>query len=116
MVDYANGYAHFATDTSPGIIAEVDINPTHRFQEVSPAIVFHLGENVPTSAVIDPVNGFAYFGTDTSPGRIAKVALDGKCGSAMAGIHPFPAHPRMLTPCLEVILKPFQNDKHHQER
>jgi hypothetical protein len=71
VIDTANGYAYFGTNTAPGIVVKVRLSDFTR----AGALTLSEGENWLHSAVIDTVNGFAYFGTDTSPGRIVKIKL-----------------------------------------
>jgi len=71
VIDTANGYAYFGTETAPGIVVKVRLSD---FTRVG-ALTLNLGENLLRSAVIDTANGYAYFGTITSPGIVVKVDL-----------------------------------------
>jgi Divergent InlB B-repeat domain/K319L-like, PKD domain len=76
VIDGANGYAYFGTDTTPGRVVKVDVNPSHTFTRTG-GITLNTGENGLRSAVIDSANGFAYFGTYyTSPGKVVKVDVN----------------------------------------
>src|SRR3990167_5867913 len=75
VVDTANGYAYFGTDTSPGRVIKVALGAGAAAPTRVGAVTLNSGENSLFSAVVDPANGYAYFGTDTSPGRVVKVAL-----------------------------------------
>ncbi len=74
VLDKENGYAYFGTDTSPGYITKVDIDPDRSFVEID-NITLQTGEDKLLCAVIDSVKGYAYFGTYTMPGRVIKIAL-----------------------------------------
>jgi hypothetical protein len=71
VIDTANGFAYFGTDTTPGRVVKVSLST---FARVG-ALTLNAGENSLQSAVIDAANGYAYFGTDTSPGIVVKVQL-----------------------------------------
>jgi len=75
VIDIANGYAYFGTDTSPGRVVKVALgagaNPPTRIG----AVTLNSGEDRATGAVIDTMNGYAYFGTFTAPSIIVKVGL-----------------------------------------
>jgi len=71
VIDAANGFAYFGTETYPGIVVKVRLSD---FTSVG-ALALNPGEDVLSSAVIDTVNGFAYFGTCTQPGIVVKIRL-----------------------------------------
>jgi len=81
VIDTANGYAYFGTDTNPGRVVKVALgigdNPPTRIG----AVTLDPGEDYLTCAVIDVPNGYAYFSTEElesdNPDRIVKVALGG---------------------------------------
>ena len=75
VVDTANGYAYFGTDTSPGRVIKVALGAGAAAPTRTAALALNAGENGLRSAVADAANGYAYFGTDTSPGQVVKVAL-----------------------------------------
>ncbi|MBP7869823.1 MAG: hypothetical protein KA031_03935 [Candidatus Hydrogenedentes bacterium] len=85
LIDTINGYVYFGTDTSPGQVLKVDVNPARTFEEAGPPLTCFAGEDRFLCAVIDQNHGYAYFGTYTTPGRIVKVAL-GTAGSGPARI------------------------------
>src|SRR2546427_3139626 len=62
VVDTANGFAYFATFTSPSIIVKIRLSD---FTRVA-SLTLNAGDGNVTSAVIDSAAGFAYFGTGTS--------------------------------------------------
>lgn len=85
VIDTVNGYVYFGTDTSPGQVLKVDVNPARAFEEVGPPLTCFAGEDRLLCAVIDPERSYAYFGTYTEPGRVVKVAL-GAAGSGPARV------------------------------
>ena len=79
VVDTANGFAYFGTNTSSGVIIKVRLSDNARIG----AVTLFAGENFLTSAVIDTDLNFAYFGTNTENG--ANGAYVVKINTAPAG-------------------------------
>ena len=72
VIDAANDFAYFGTDTVPGKVVKVRLSD---FTRVG-ALTLNAGEDRLLSAVIDTVNGYAYFGTYYSvPGIVVKIRL-----------------------------------------
>lgn len=72
VVDAANGFAYFGTNTNPAAVIKIRLSDLTQVSSVtlpSAAILLR-------SAVIDTGRRFAYFGTEQSPGGIVQVNLD----------------------------------------
>ena len=76
VIDTAKGRAYFGTNTFPGKVVQVDVNPNNAFARLNTA---PLTVNRLASAVIDPSAdngaGAAYFGSQEQPGSVVKVSL-----------------------------------------
>jgi hypothetical protein len=75
VIDTANGYAYFGTDTTPGSIIKVALGAPDDPPSVVNSTALEPGEDYLRCATIDEAAGYAYFGTTTSPGIVVKVAL-----------------------------------------
>ena len=72
VIDPAKGLAYFGTNTTPGKVVTIDVNPNNPFAKKSSTA---LSVARLASAVIDPAAGFAYFGSQEAPGSVVKVNL-----------------------------------------
>ncbi len=75
VIDTANSYAYFGTDTAPGQVVKVALGVGANLPTRVAAATLAAGEDNLKCAVIDAANGYAYFGTYTTPGVAVKVAL-----------------------------------------
>ena len=75
VIDTANGFAYFGTDTSPAHVAMVALGAGNAAPSRVGSITLATGEDNLRSAVLDPATRHAYFGTGTTPGRVVKVEL-----------------------------------------
>ena len=75
VIDSANGYAYFGTNTSPGIVVKVALGAGNSPPSRVGALTFNSGENGLISGVIDAANGYAYFGCYAQTGIVVMVAL-----------------------------------------
>jgi hypothetical protein len=71
VIDEANDFAYFGTDTNPGVVVKVRLSDL----SVIGYLTFQPGEGGIRTAVIDTANGFAYFGINVNPGILVKVRL-----------------------------------------
>jgi hypothetical protein len=76
VLDAANGFAYFGTDTSPGKILKIRLSD---FTQVG-VLTLNAGEDFLRTAVVDPPNGFAYFVTEA--GLVVKIRLSNFTESA----------------------------------
>jgi uncharacterized repeat protein (TIGR01451 family) len=77
VIDTANGYAYFGTNTLPGKVIKIALGSGNNLPTEVGSITLNTGENRLLAAAIDPGNGYAYFATYTATGIIVKVALGG---------------------------------------
>ncbi|MDX2177510.1 MAG: hypothetical protein SF028_13680 [Candidatus Sumerlaeia bacterium] len=75
VIDPANGYAYFGTDTTRGRVIKVALGGGSDPPTRVGSTTFNTGEDSIGCAVIDAANGYAYFGTRTLPAHVVKVAL-----------------------------------------
>ncbi|HZE69172.1 MAG TPA: hypothetical protein VE135_06550 [Pyrinomonadaceae bacterium] len=73
VIDTANGFAYFGSDTSPGAVIKVRLSDFTRVGKIT----LNSGEGALFAAVIDTSNGLAYFSSVSSPSRgiLVKIRL-----------------------------------------
>ncbi|MBI5374152.1 MAG: hypothetical protein HZA77_01880 [Candidatus Schekmanbacteria bacterium] len=77
VIDNANGFAYFGTNTAPGEIIKIRLSDFSKVDAISLADYSNPGEYFLTSAVIDPIEGYAYFANNYgSSGLIFKIDIN----------------------------------------
>lgn len=75
MPDFDNGYAYFASNTTPGLFVKVAVGDGDEAPRRIGRLTLDPGEDNVKCGVIDAAHGYAYIATSTIPSSIVKVAL-----------------------------------------